>query len=357
MYSSEKEWIVASLLNHNENSLTLDTLKDVFHIKSSNSSFKTKAGRLQFLSQVREQLKKIPCNSMELQRINSFIKEQSKALDSTKNITVNSNYVSTTHSIDDCPHCEECSSLPGKSIKTSMFQPDKILKKLTPIIQAFDDISLSDSLKNYDKLACPNAKRIRAAKIIHDIIDLCSEDIFQFDNRKMFVFKHTFRSNDCTMSIKDNCIQFLSARMLTLEPADIIHLDFVLHTRTAILHEVIQNDKLPIVAAPNILSDIVLSILGLPVFNASNNKLTVQPGTLLFSLAFTKVHSILAIHDDEPKIVRKTLQEKNILNSVLLQTLSSLMSRLATTLDMEERIQTAEALHGISVQTSESENN
>ena len=143
--------------------------------------------------------------------------------------------------------------------------------------------------------------------------------------------------------------------MLTLEPADIIHLDFVLHTRTAILHEVIQNDKLPIVAAPNILSDIVLSILGLPVFNASNNKLTVQPGTLLFSLAFTKVHSILAIHDDEPKIVRKTLQEKNILNSVLLQTLSSLMSRLATTLDMEERIQAAEALQSISVQTSESE--
>ena len=144
--------------------------------------------------------------------------------------------------------------------------------------------------------------------------------------------------------------------MLTLEPADIIHLDFVLHTRTAILHEVIQNDKLPIVAAPNILSDIVLSILGLPVFNASNKKLTVQPGTLLFSLAFTKVHSILAIHDDEPKIVRKTLQEKNILNSVLLQTLSSLMSRLATTLDMEERIQAAEALQSISVQTSESEN-
>ena len=96
MYSSEKEWIVASLLNHNENSLTLDTLKDVFQIKSSNSSFKTKAGRLQFLSQVREQLKKIPYNSMELQRINAFIKEQSKALDyNESDITVNSQYVST----------------------------------------------------------------------------------------------------------------------------------------------------------------------------------------------------------------------------------------------------------------------
>ena len=39
MYSSEKEWIIASLLNHNENSLSLDTLKDVFQIKSSNNSF------------------------------------------------------------------------------------------------------------------------------------------------------------------------------------------------------------------------------------------------------------------------------------------------------------------------------
>ena len=116
MYSSEKEWIIAPLLNHNENSLSLDTLKDVFQIKSSNNSFKTKAGRMQFLAQVREQLKKIPYNTMELQRINAFIKEQEKSLDPfDQNISISSKYASTTPCIDNCPHCEECASLPVKS--------------------------------------------------------------------------------------------------------------------------------------------------------------------------------------------------------------------------------------------------
>ena len=125
-----------------------------------------------------------------------------------------------------------------------------------------------------------------AAKIINDIISICSEDIFQFDEKSMFVFKHTFRSSDCHLTIKDNRIQFLSARQLTLEPADIVHLDFILHTRTAIHHEILQNDKLPIVAAPNVIADVVLSIIGLPLFNASNQTLIIQPGTVLFSLTF-----------------------------------------------------------------------
>ena len=80
--------------------------------------------------------------------------------------------------------------------------------------------------------------------------------------------------------MKDNQVQFLSANQITLEPADIVHLDFILHTRTAIHHEILQNDKLPIVAAPNVIADVVLSIIGLPLFNASNQTLIIQPGTV-----------------------------------------------------------------------------
>jgi hypothetical protein len=67
---------VAALLNHSETSLNLATVKDVFSIKSSNQTFKTKAGKLQFLAQVRDKLSRLPFNSMELQKIQSSINEQ-----------------------------------------------------------------------------------------------------------------------------------------------------------------------------------------------------------------------------------------------------------------------------------------
>ena len=79
LYSSEKEFLLASLLNH-EDALKLDTVRDIFSIKASNKSFQQRAGKLQFLSQVKEKLSKLPANSMELQRITTFINAQLKKL-------------------------------------------------------------------------------------------------------------------------------------------------------------------------------------------------------------------------------------------------------------------------------------
>ena len=69
LFSSEKEFIIASLLNHSETALKLSTIKDIFAIKSTNSSFNTRAGKLQFLANIREKLKNLSYNSLELQKI------------------------------------------------------------------------------------------------------------------------------------------------------------------------------------------------------------------------------------------------------------------------------------------------
>ena len=45
LFSSEKEFIIASLPNHSEDALKLFTVKDIFTMKSTNSSFNTKAGK------------------------------------------------------------------------------------------------------------------------------------------------------------------------------------------------------------------------------------------------------------------------------------------------------------------------
>ena len=67
---------------------------------------------MKFLAQVREQLKKIPYNTMELQQINAFVKDQEKSLEALgQNTTISSKYASTTPCIDNCPHCEKCTNL------------------------------------------------------------------------------------------------------------------------------------------------------------------------------------------------------------------------------------------------------
>ena len=76
LFSSEKEFIVFSLLSHSDDALKLSTVKDIFAIKSTNSSFNTKAGKLQFLANIREKLKNLPYNSIELQKITMYINEQ-----------------------------------------------------------------------------------------------------------------------------------------------------------------------------------------------------------------------------------------------------------------------------------------
>ena len=77
---AKKEFIIASLLNHSDTALKLSTIKDIFAIKSSNSNFNTRAGKMQFLTNMREKLKDLDYNSYELQKITMYINEQEHLL-------------------------------------------------------------------------------------------------------------------------------------------------------------------------------------------------------------------------------------------------------------------------------------
>ena len=78
LFTSEKEFIIAALLNHEDSVLKLQTIKDIFSIKSTNQQFKTRPGKLQFLTNIREKLKNLPYNTLELQHITYFLIEQEK---------------------------------------------------------------------------------------------------------------------------------------------------------------------------------------------------------------------------------------------------------------------------------------
>ena len=48
LFTSEKEFIITALLNHDDSVLKLQTIKDIFSIKSTNQQLETRAGKLQF---------------------------------------------------------------------------------------------------------------------------------------------------------------------------------------------------------------------------------------------------------------------------------------------------------------------
>ena len=84
---------MASMLNHDDSVLKLQTIKDIFNIKSSNQQFKTRAGKLEFPLNIQDKLKSLTYNTVELQRITHFLNEQEKAIQApAKKRTIDTRY-------------------------------------------------------------------------------------------------------------------------------------------------------------------------------------------------------------------------------------------------------------------------
>ena len=78
-FCSEREFLLGALMGKLNSELSLDftTLKDIFKIKKSGSKFKTKAQKLAFIQQIAENLKDLPYNSAQLNKIKDFLNEKS----------------------------------------------------------------------------------------------------------------------------------------------------------------------------------------------------------------------------------------------------------------------------------------
>ena len=131
----------------------------------ANSSFKTKAGKLQFLAHIRQKLKDLDYNSVELQRIQYFINQQENALDVPgKRKTIDTKY--TVSKLATCKDCPDCTNLPQQNIKTSIYDSVKFLDTIKPLVQMFNDIHFNTLFNDFSQLTCKRAKQSHAAYII-----------------------------------------------------------------------------------------------------------------------------------------------------------------------------------------------
>ena len=175
------------MINHEDSVLKLQTIQDIFSIKSSNAQFKTLAGKLQFLANIREKLKSLTYNTVELQRITHFLNEQEKAIEApAKKRTIDTRYTIIKH--EKCKNCSDCPTLSQPDIKTSIYDPKQFLASIRPMIDIFEDPHFRSLFDCFDKLKCRKAQRILAAQIIQQAIDACTESVFTFDKKKIFVF-------------------------------------------------------------------------------------------------------------------------------------------------------------------------
>jgi hypothetical protein len=78
-FCSEREFLLGALIGKMspELSLNFPTLVDIFKIKESGSKFKTKAQKLAFIQQISENMKALPYNSFQLNKIKNFLKKKS----------------------------------------------------------------------------------------------------------------------------------------------------------------------------------------------------------------------------------------------------------------------------------------
>ena len=78
-FTSEREFLIGAILGRLDPQLSMifPTLQDIFKIKESGTKFKTKIQKLAFIQSCAEQLKNLPYDTTQLQKIKDFFNEES----------------------------------------------------------------------------------------------------------------------------------------------------------------------------------------------------------------------------------------------------------------------------------------
>ena len=92
-----------------------------------------------------------------------------------------------------------------------------------------------------------------AAYIIQQAIDACIEKTFDFDDKKLLLFSHHFVSEVCSLDVEQDSIVVRTKSQITLGPTDILQVDLILHTNTAIAPTITVNEEIRVMIAPNLL--------------------------------------------------------------------------------------------------------
>ena len=122
-----------------------------------------------------------------------------------------------------------------------------------------------------------------------------TSSVLEFDNTKTLIIPHYFQSQNVKLDVDGQNLIFKTTSAITIPAAEIIQIDCILDTQIDLIATMTQNDDLPVLVAPDLFQDPALHIFNMMLYNLETKTTTLQPDTLLFSLHFPNISSLLAV--------------------------------------------------------------
>ena len=136
------------------------------------------------------------------------------------------------------------------------------------------------------------------------------------------IIPHYFHSQNVKLDVEGKYLVFKTSNIITIPPADIIQIDAILDTHIDMIATMTQNDNLPVLVATDLYQDPTLHVFNMMLYNLETKPTTLQPDTLLLSLHFPNISSLLAIPIDREKVVQKSRMQKNVIKLECIRTSS-----------------------------------
>ena len=239
--TSEREFIIASLLNHSpDTALKLRTLRNIFHIKGKGGHYKTRAQKLLFLQRCHEQLANLPYDTQELQKIKQFIDEHSENLNMKKDLPTKVHYLKSAP-VKPCA-CAECSQISHIDISSSLLDPYTLCTQLLPVLKHLENQEFQDKLSLILTFQCSKAKYILSQHLINFSISMCINDkVLHFRDEKTWIFPFYCEESHFYVQIEKNQIDIKSTNLVQFKPHKIKQLYF--NSTSSVKNSSLTRDK------------------------------------------------------------------------------------------------------------------
>jgi len=210
-FCSEREFLLGALIGKMSPVLSLNfpTLVDIFKIKESGSKFKTKAQKLAFIQQISENLKALPYNSFQLNKIKNFLRKKSaeyKVI--APKIEVDANFV--RHAPRIC-QCKDCHEIKSQSISNTILNAYGFVKGLEEAMMCLKIPMIKDLFANLQKIQCPIAKQTFSNVILDKAIEFCTNaSDFYLDDSSLFVFQYNLGNKNLSIQFDKNQVKIFT---------------------------------------------------------------------------------------------------------------------------------------------------
>ena len=286
----EREFLIGSLIAKfdPELALTLPTIQDVFRVKETSNKLKTKSQKIQFLKQLSENLRDLPYDTQQLQKVMDFLRTKAQEYKIPPpepiTVTVATNLMTFEH--PDC-FCKDCSSLAPMRSTNSLVHPAKLVEHLRPVFSLLNLPELQKLLPQLTSVSCRHAKNTLASRMITLALQYCtSVSEMNLSGEKMLVFKYHFNEATIKILFDNSQLHFMTKSAITLAAGEVHEINVSFLSNLQLLPEITSELHEDLALAPDVLYNPQLCLEKINIANCSDHQILIKENTTLISFTF-----------------------------------------------------------------------